>query len=457
MIENREVYSLEEIKKLHKDIFFEEFPKNEFRKKESSKKLKNFVFYKEKTPIGYTIIFDKKKDLTYHLWIGGIIPEFQKKGYYSEILDVFNEMVKEKEYRAITVCSYNHRPHMMRLLIKKGYKITGITEGKYGDQLKIIFKHNVNNKKEIRIGLTNACNFKCFFCHGEGFNSPKAIFLEEEKLKKILNQAYENGFRQITLTGGEPLLNRNGISTTIEHCNKMDEYPILKIITNGSLIDVKFIETLKKYKGNISLNLSLHSVDEEDFDVVTSSIGQLNKIIENIKLLKKNEIDFRVNCVFGKSEIGISDTERIQKFLNTCMELGVEEVTFLEMLVYKNNVELGKRYISFENISKLLKEINNSKEYFQILKKSEKKETYLLKEKKGSLKINVFRLTCQRGCETCLDSKDMMIGADGCYYPCMLSEIKYKDVSCDMKGAFIEGEKLIRSNIKKFSGKKLFF
>jgi molybdenum cofactor biosynthesis enzyme MoaA len=449
-VEIKEVYENMEIKNLHKYIFFEDFPEEELRNKEKSKIVKKYLIYNEEKIIGYTIIFDNNELYRYHIWLGGILPEFQKNGYYSKVLDIFKVKAQEIDYDEITVSTYNHRPHMLRLLIKKGYFITGTTDGKYGNQTKILLKYIIIKEFELRIALTNTCNFNCIFCHGEGTFSQNKVFLDKKTLENILFQSYLNGCKKITLTGGEPLLNMDGIITTIEYCNKMKEYPILTIVTNGSLIDKNFIEILKKYKGIISLNISLHTFDEKEFDKITLTSNKLISVVNAIDLLNKNKISYRINCVFIKDLTFNNEFDKIKKFITNCQKKEISEVTFIEILIPKINNEMLKYYFSFENISDYLNEVYKNEYNFKMLKKTSKKESYFLELENNSIKINIFRLSCKIGCKQCINLKDRMIGPDGNYYPCLFyPTLNFKNVSLDMKQSFKDGELVIRQNIYK--------
>lgn len=60
--------------------------------------------------------------------------------------------------------------------------------------------------REVRIRLTAKCNCRCFFCHEEG--GCQAPAAEWESLRTLLLALKAQGRREITFTGGEPLLNK---------------------------------------------------------------------------------------------------------------------------------------------------------------------------------------------------------------------------------------------------------
>ena len=65
---------------------------------------------------------------------------------------------------------------------------------------------NDYSNREARIRLTPKCNYKCFFCHEEGgCKTPAADWTSTLVLLRALKA---QGRKEITFTGGEPLLNK---------------------------------------------------------------------------------------------------------------------------------------------------------------------------------------------------------------------------------------------------------
>ncbi len=147
--------------------------------------------------------------------------------------------------------------------------------------------------KELRIGLTNTCNFNCFFCHNEGMESSRAITLHPEKLKNILNQAQMNDIHKITFTGGEPTINRKAIQEALAHLNSIRYFPQITIVTNGSFMDPHFTSILKSYEGDLNINLSFHSVEKFSLNQLTQTNLYFDRVCDCMDLLKQQNISFR--------------------------------------------------------------------------------------------------------------------------------------------------------------------
>lgn len=429
------------IKQLHENVFNEVFDIDHYLSKSKTKKITNYLLYNDNVLVGFCLVFDKVNKI--HLWIGGILQQYRKMGYWSKFFDEIIAYSREKNYKEVTMSTYNHRPDILRLAIKKGFKIVGTEEGIYGDRVKICLMHPIINNEDIRISLTNYCNFKCFFCHNEGINSSKLNILEKEKLEMLLNQCNLNNCKSITLTGGEPLTNTEMIKYVIDYCNNIRYYPSIKVITNASLLNEDIINILKSYNGKLKLNISLHSITEEVFDSITNTRNQFKKTINGIDMLNKYNLDFRLNYVVLK---GINNSmDDFNNLIKWCTDKKIKKITFLELLVTNENKSILKYFTDYENIKTTIEILGNNIGDLHIEFESDKKIRYILKTNENNIVIEVFKLTCRLDCSNCSEIKDRTIGPDGEYYPCFIrGNEKCGNVCENMREAFYEGNMLIR-------------
>jgi len=65
--------------------------------------------------------------------------------------------------------------------------------------------------RDLRISLTDRCNFRCFYClpNGEPPLARKETILTFEEIEYISEIFVSLGIEKIRLTGGEPMLRRN--------------------------------------------------------------------------------------------------------------------------------------------------------------------------------------------------------------------------------------------------------
>ncbi|MEM4726697.1 MAG: GTP 3',8-cyclase MoaA [Candidatus Bathyarchaeia archaeon] len=118
----------------------------------------------------------------------------------------------------------------------------------------------VNN---LRISLTQRCNFSCFFCHREGEDDADGEATLEE-VERIAAIASKLGIRRFKLTGGEPLM-RGDILELVERVSRIGEE--VSMTTNGSLLADKASEL--KERGLRRVNISLHSLRRRTFQWIT--------------------------------------------------------------------------------------------------------------------------------------------------------------------------------------------
>ena len=127
---------------------------------------------------------------------------------------------------------------------------------------------------EVHYLLENECNLNCEFC----FWSKRYKDIPVVKKRLIVDQIIESGIKKITISGGEPLLNKDLITVLkYIHQNKLESV----IHTNGLKLTKSKIQEIKGFVNRISL--SIPSIKEWQHNLQV--IENLNK--ENIKVSVK--------------------------------------------------------------------------------------------------------------------------------------------------------------------------
>ena len=158
-------------------------------------------------------------------------------------------------------------------------------------------------KKELRLIITRACNYNCYFCHGEGVEADCKSLLDSEDylfLAKTCKKLF--GWDTITLTGGEPFV-RADCKDIIEKIN--NENIKITVVSNGELLD-KYFDSMSMID---RLNISIHSLDEGKYSKVVQRQNKLKKVLYNLMELRNRnkKIDIRINTTIVK---GLNDDER---------------------------------------------------------------------------------------------------------------------------------------------------
>jgi cyclic pyranopterin phosphate synthase len=139
--------------------------------------------------------------------------------------------------------------------------------------------------RDLRISVTDRCNFRCPYCmpkeifgHGHKF-LPKSDLLTFEEITRLARIFTDFGVRKIRLTGGEPLL-RHQVTTLIEMLRELPGVE-LAMTTNGSLLTPQMAESLKK-SGLDRLTISLDSLDEATYQRMNDVGFPLERTLQGI-------------------------------------------------------------------------------------------------------------------------------------------------------------------------------
>jgi radical SAM protein with 4Fe4S-binding SPASM domain len=199
------------------------------------------------------------------------------------------------------------------------------------------------------IEVTQRCNLICVQCYEESTNA-KLPTMSFEDFKIASDSLVSLGVKSIQFIGGEPLIKGDLLKEMIKYCG--NSFDSIEVFTNGTYIDENWIDFFKKYK--IKIALSVYSYDEEQHDKVTRKAGSNAKTDQAIRMLKNNDIQYRVCRV----EIdGIELGERTEKHLyNLSKRSDLARLTGRAKLSLYNKGMLLRKIITketFENPIKL--------------------------------------------------------------------------------------------------------
>ena len=141
----------------------------------------------------------------------------------------------------------------------------------------------------VYVILTGKCNQQCEYCFytQEGFRK-KEDKLRLERLSGFLSQAKNRGFREITLTGGEPFLKKSLLLSVIDFAGDLGLK--ININTNGTLLDDKLIDDLGS-RGPLNLFLPGRSIikkliSKKKFEVLAKKFN-----LKIIHVITKNNLE----------------------------------------------------------------------------------------------------------------------------------------------------------------------
>ena len=111
---------------------------------------------------------------------------------------------------------------------------------------KELFPENYHYPTGVQLELTYKCNHRCIHCYNQSGGKCNNDELTIEQWKKLAKRLGEIGIFQCVISGGEPTILGDSL---IEIMEILDGYNIKFIfISNGFLLDEKFIKKLSKFK-----------------------------------------------------------------------------------------------------------------------------------------------------------------------------------------------------------------
>lgn len=159
--------------------------------------------------------------------------------------------------------------------------------------------------KDLRISVTDRCNFRCFYCKSATLLSYKnrEEILTYEEIERLARLFLNLGIRKIRITGGEPLL-RRGVEQLIARIACLAHVEDLALTTNGFNLYQK--AQILREAGLHRVTISLDSMKKERFEAITRS-KDFDKVLKSIKAAKQWDLQpTKINCVVVR---GINDDE----------------------------------------------------------------------------------------------------------------------------------------------------
>src|SRR5256714_13411915 len=180
-----------------------------------------------------------------------------------------------------------------------------------GVQMPKVLKDSYNRSiRDLRVSLTDRCNFRCFYClpHGEPPIAPKEQMLSYEEIEYACDIFVELGIEKIRLTGGEPLMRRDIEQIIFKLAHLKDRGLVdLALTTNGYFLPHR-AESLKQ-AGLDRITISLDSLKRDVFKQMTG-VDVLDRVLEGIQAAKEAGLQpIKINAVIvrGHNEDEVAD------------------------------------------------------------------------------------------------------------------------------------------------------
>jgi cyclic pyranopterin phosphate synthase len=153
--------------------------------------------------------------------------------------------------------------------------------------------------RDLRISVTDRCNFRCVYCMPKEVFGRDYRFLERrellsfEEIEQLSRAFVAHGVEKIRITGGEPLVRRD-LELLIEKLAAIDGLD-LTLTTNGSLLPQK-ADALRD-AGLRRVTVSLDSLDDDVFMTMNDVDFPVERVLAGIDAAAAAGLPVKVNMV----------------------------------------------------------------------------------------------------------------------------------------------------------------
>jgi cyclic pyranopterin phosphate synthase len=186
--------------------------------------------------------------------------------------------------------------------------------------------------RDLRISVTDRCNFRCQYCMPKEIFGPEFAFLPRdeiltfEEITRLSGLFADLGVRKLRLTGGEPLL-RAELHKLVAMLKGLDGLEVT-LTTNATLLAAQAADL--RAAGLDRITVSLDSLDDATFRAM-------------------NDMDFPVALVLDGIEAAVAaGFEQIK--VNAVVRKGVNDDTLLELAEYFRGTPHIVRFIEFMDV-----------------------------------------------------------------------------------------------------------
>lgn len=158
--------------------------------------------------------------------------------------------------------------------------------------------------RDLRISVTDRCNFRCRYCMPVEVFGPDHVFLPREELLsfeeivRLVRALVPLGLEKIRITGGEPLL-RRGLEDLIAMLAAVEGVNDIALTTNGVLL-AHHAERLS-LAGLDRVTVSLDALDPEIFARMNGIGAKVGRVLAGISAAKIHGLPVKVNAVIQRN------------------------------------------------------------------------------------------------------------------------------------------------------------
>ncbi|HNM78786.1 MAG TPA: radical SAM protein, partial [Tepidiformaceae bacterium] len=187
--------------------------------------------------------------------------------------------------------------------------------------------------RDLRISVTDRCNFRCTYCMPREVFGPGYQFLNRteilsyEEITRLARIFVSLGVEKLRITGGEPLV-RKDLHQLLAQLRAIPGMRDLTLTTNGSLLRAQ-AQKLKD-AGLQRITVSLDSLDDAVFQSLNDSGVPVATVLDGIK---------------AAQEVGLAPIK-----VNAVVKRGVNDHTMVDLARHFRGTGVILRFIEFMDV-----------------------------------------------------------------------------------------------------------
>ena len=287
--------------------------------------------------------------------------------------------------------------------------------------------------RDLRISVTDKCNFRCHYCMPEEIFGHKYEFLSKDKIltfeetTRLVKLFVQLGVHKIRITGGEPLL-RQELDVLVKMLSIVSGIDDIAFTTNGYFLKEK--AKILRDAGLKRLTVSLDTLDPELFMKMAGRHLELHRVLEGI--------DHAAELEFFPIKI------------NTVLQRDVNDQEILKLSAFAKNNGHIIRFIEYMDVGNLngwrMDDVVSAQEIIEVISskwsiepidknyKGEVANRYRYLD--GSGEFGIIASVTQPFCGDCTRAR---LSADGKIYTCLFANTGF-DVMTPMRDGASEKE-----------------
>jgi AdoMet-dependent heme synthase len=273
---------------------------------------------------------------------------------------------------------------------------------------------------QVQIEITGRCNMSCQHCRAA--HQPKQD-MPIEQIVKIIRFArqFSPNYKEVILSGGEPLMHRDFSDVLIQVRNNGGEF--ITLTTNGSLLTKKHLSLIKDLSfQRFVLSVSLDNLDPAKHDEFRVHKNAFPKAVSALRLVAESNLPNVIASM--RSTIQASQICEMEDMVRFAKDMGCKRVSFSAIHPAGKAIERDDLWMTKDQKLAFIKEIYRLKEVFTDLNVTTNDPLKCLLRGKNDLGENgelVFD-----GCGAAAITFN--VNSDGVMTPCALLDIPMMNV-----------------------------